>query len=612
MSIRITNTNNANSFTIQEHASAPGTPATGNVVFYAKADGFIYSKDDAGVETQLGGGGGGGTVTSVSGGTTGLTFNTPTTTPTMTGTLLIANGGTGQVTANAALNALLPPQAGNAGEFLTTDGTNTSWAVAGGGSSALSSVTAAVAANSINNGDNAQTWNWALTTGAKTGFTFTENIAATNGLGAQFLVDISTIAASTANPFRIRSRTLDVITVGNTGAVAINSRAPSTGNGNALDLRAGNSISNGDGGDITLLAGAGNTSGTGGTINITAGAGIGGGLAGGINITGGIGNNGGNIVISSGQGTNTNPSSVSIIAAASAVASNGDGGIINVTSGAAGNTSTNNGGPITIASGTGFSGGTIIVRAGVATQPSGLSNIFLQTSGGNTRLTLDKSGNVVIGTAALSTTATNGFLYIPTTPGVPTGVPTTFTGCSALTVDTTNNRLYGYDPVDAVWLNLTGAGGGGGLTISDDTTTNATRYVTFTSATSGSISTANVSSTKLFFNPSTGTLSATAFDSLSDLNLKTNVKKLTNAVSTVNKLEGVEFDWKDTNKHSYGVIAQQIEQILPALVTTDPTGFKSVNYNGIIGVLIEAVKELSAETTELRQQIKRLVDNQLM
>ena len=45
----------------------------------------------------------------------------------VTGTLPIANGGTGQTTANAALNALLPSQSGNSGEYLFTDGTNTKW-----------------------------------------------------------------------------------------------------------------------------------------------------------------------------------------------------------------------------------------------------------------------------------------------------------------------------------------------------------------------------------------------------------------------------------------------------------------------------------------------------
>jgi hypothetical protein len=55
----------------------------------------------------------------------------------VTGTLPIANGGTGETTANAAINALLPSQSGQSGKFLTTDGTDTSWATAGGGSSAL-------------------------------------------------------------------------------------------------------------------------------------------------------------------------------------------------------------------------------------------------------------------------------------------------------------------------------------------------------------------------------------------------------------------------------------------------------------------------------------------
>ncbi len=74
-----------------------------------------------------------GTVTSValSGGTTGLTFSggpiTTNGTITLAGTLGFANGGTGQTTANTALNAMLPTQTGNAGNVLTTNGTNTSW-----------------------------------------------------------------------------------------------------------------------------------------------------------------------------------------------------------------------------------------------------------------------------------------------------------------------------------------------------------------------------------------------------------------------------------------------------------------------------------------------------
>ncbi len=75
-----------------------------------------------------------GTVSSVqiSGGTTGLTFSggpiTTTGTITTAGTLSISNGGTGAITQDGAINALLPSQSGQAGKYLTTNGTNTAWA----------------------------------------------------------------------------------------------------------------------------------------------------------------------------------------------------------------------------------------------------------------------------------------------------------------------------------------------------------------------------------------------------------------------------------------------------------------------------------------------------
>lgn len=61
------------------------------------------------------------------------------------------------------------------------------------------------------------------------------------------------------------------------------------------------------------------------------------------------------------------------------------------------------------------------------------------------RLQIDNAGNVSIGTGALSTSATDGFLYIPTSAGAPTGTPTTKTGRVAIQYDTTNNNLYVYN-----------------------------------------------------------------------------------------------------------------------------------------------------------------------
>lgn len=123
------------------------------------ANGGTGATDAATARANLGAGTGNGTVTSVSGtgSVNGLTLSGTVSSSgnitlggtlsgvslgsAVTGTLPIANGGTGNTTANAAINALLPSQSTNSGKYLTTDGTNTSWAtVAGGGSGTVTSV----------------------------------------------------------------------------------------------------------------------------------------------------------------------------------------------------------------------------------------------------------------------------------------------------------------------------------------------------------------------------------------------------------------------------------------------------------------------------------------
>ena len=97
-----------------------------------------------------------------------------------------------------------------------------------------------------------------------------------------------------------------------------------------------------------------------------------------------------------------------------------------------------------------------------------------------------------------------------------------------------------------------------------------------------------------------GTVKAVDFNSTSDVNLKENITTVDNALDLTNQLRGVRFEWKKDGKPSYGVIAQELEAVLPELVSQgDP---KTVNYNGIIGVLIEAVKELSAEVEKLKNK----------
>jgi hypothetical protein len=94
------------------------------------------------------------------------------------------------------------------------------------------------------------------------------------------------------------------------------------------------------------------------------------------------------------------------------------------------------------------------------------------------------------------------------------------------------------------------------------------------------------------------TITAQDFNSTSDINLKKNIRTVENSLNTIDSLRGVSFDWKETGKGSYGVIAQELEEVLPELVGDGVV--KSVNYNGIIGVLIEAIKELKKEIEELK------------
>ena len=79
----------------------------------------------------------------------------------------------------------------------------------------------------------------------------------------------------------------------------------------------------------------------------------------------------------------------------------------------------------------------------------------------------------------------------------------------------------------------------------------------------------------------------------SDERKKTNIKPITNALDKVLQLRGVTFDkiGDGTRRHA-GIIAQEIEKVLPEVVYTDDDGMKGVAYGNIIALLIEAIKEL--------------------
>ena len=102
-----------------------------------------------------------------------------------------------------------------------------------------------------------------------------------------------------------------------------------------------------------------------------------------------------------------------------------------------------------------------------------------------------------------------------------------------------------------------------------------------------------------FNNTITATGDITAF---SDARLKENVSTIENALDKVDNLRGVNYNMKDSDDAKIGVIAQEVEEILPQVVHTsdDEMQTKSVDYGKLCAVLIEAVKELKKEVEELK------------
>jgi hypothetical protein len=108
----------------------------------------------------------------------------------------------------------------------------------------------------------------------------------------------------------------------------------------------------------------------------------------------------------------------------------------------------------------------------------------------------------------------------------------------------------------------------------------------------------------------------------SDRRLKDNIKKLENVVETAKKIEGVSFIWDDThekiskNKHinfmsafsgeSIGVIAQDIEKVIPEIVFTDKDGYKSVQYGQLVSIGIGAVQEQQRRIESIYMRINKL------
>ena len=103
----------------------------------------------------------------------------------------------------------------------------------------------------------------------------------------------------------------------------------------------------------------------------------------------------------------------------------------------------------------------------------------------------------------------------------------------------------------------------------------------------------------------------------SDINLKENIVVIENALGKVSQIRGIMFDWTTdyintrggedayfVRKHDTGIIAQEVEVVLPEVVATRADGTKVVKYEKLLGLVIQSINELAAEVAELKKKVE--------
>ena len=103
----------------------------------------------------------------------------------------------------------------------------------------------------------------------------------------------------------------------------------------------------------------------------------------------------------------------------------------------------------------------------------------------------------------------------------------------------------------------------------------------------------------------TGQARANAWKTYSSERWKTNIQTIDNAMDKVRQIRGVRFDWKDSGSHDIGMIAEEVGRVIPEIVDyeTNGTDAKSLAYDRLVALLVEALKEQDARIAELEREI---------
>ena len=195
------------------------------------------------------------------------------------------------------------------------------------------------------------------------------------------------------------------------------------------------------------------------------------------------------------------------------------------------------------------------------------------------------------------------------------------TTLGTITATITNSEIGRYLDGNVVWHGGNdGAGSGldadtldgvqGASFLRSDATDTASGVITFSNATASTSTTTGAVKITGGLGVGGAIYAGGDVTAYSDERLKDNIETITNAVNKVDQLRGVTYTRKEDGIASTGVIAQDVEKVLPQAVTTDEDGMKAVKYGNMVGLLIEAIKEqtetikgMQAEIAELKARL---------
>ena len=210
---------------------------------------------------------------------------------------------------------------------------------------------------------------------------------------------------------------------------------------------------------------------------------------------------------------------------------------------------------------------------------------------GSNATTVSKSGNTITISSTDNNTDTNTITNIGANGGSYSNGNISITGNGATSVSKSGNTItITSTDTNTTYSNL-------------NQFTNGPGYTTYSS----NQATDTTSTVQFGLVRSTGDV--VAFYS-SDERLKDNIAPIENSLDKVGQLKGYEFDWNDKQDvyegHDVGVIAQEVEKVVPELVQTRDDGYKAVKYEKIVPLLINAINELKAEIEELKSINKKV------